>query len=97
MKLFLPDMASSNAKFGFTFKEIIPCQKAHLYWEISLIIVISITITIIMKNTSPVIFYVRVAMPFYMFFIKLKIEYRGNFLFISNKVTYNFLACVPTS
>ena len=56
MKLVFPDMASSNAKFGFTFKEIILCQKTHLYWEISLIIVITITITIIIKNTSPVIF-----------------------------------------
>lgn len=32
-------------------------------------------------------------MPFHMFFIPLKIEYRENFLFSTDKVMDNFLAC----
>lgn len=48
-------MASSDAKFAFTSKESIACQKIKLCWEISLIIIITIAIMISMKNISTTI------------------------------------------
>lgn len=42
MELGVPDMASSNANFAFTFKS----QRVNLYWKILLKIIIIITITI---------------------------------------------------
>lgn len=92
MKLAFSDMAYSNAKFAFTFKESIECQKIKLYWEISLIIIITIAIIIIMKHISPTIRERDNAFS-YVLYKKEKLV-NGN-LFNIKKMVDNFLACVP--